>query len=79
MHLRSNSDSRPGVVLSITGFSKIPPPLLGPVVDIAMRTPRLVHGPLHSDRFSPVLYSFNLTHIDRKQGTISIKRSTDAN
>jgi hypothetical protein len=56
-YLKSNSDSRPGVVLSITGFSNIPPPPPPPlpetVADIDMRIPRLAHGPLQTEFLSP--------------------------
>lgn len=52
-YLKSNSDSRPGVVFSITGLSNTPPPLPPPVADKAMRIPRVMHGPLQGECFSP--------------------------
>ena len=44
LHLRLNSDSRPGVVFSITGLSNTPP--LDPVADTGKSKPRYLYNPL---------------------------------
>lgn len=60
LYLTSNSDSRPGDVLSITGRSNTPPPLPDPVVDSTMRIPILAHGPLQREDLSPAAYIIQL-------------------
>jgi len=42
IYLKSNSDSRPGVVVSIVGLSNNPPPFPGPAADTALGMPRAI-------------------------------------
>lgn len=59
-YFKSNSDSRPGAV--ITGLSNSPPPLPGADANTVMRTLRLMHDPPQSKDLSPAVHHHHHHH-----------------